>query len=432
MFTSDCLNINEKGHLTIGGVDTVGLAEKYGTPLYVFSEDHIRETCRKYVGSIQKEYGGYGRAIYASKAFLCKEISRIVDSEGLDIDAVSGGEIFTIVSAGVDPKKIHFHGNNKTIKELEYAVNCGVGDIVADNMLDLERLDKLSAEKGVMTNVTIRVKPGVECHTHEFIRTGQIDSKFGFALETGEAMEAVEYAIRCENINLVGLHCHIGSQIFDRDPFVLAAEVMLGFYKEIKDRFGKELHVLNLGGGFGSKYKEDDAAIPYENYMSVVSAAVHAKCEEYGLKVPMIYIEPGRSIVCEAGITLYTVGNIKEIPGIRNYVAIDGGMFENPRYALYRADYTCLIANKAGEPADYVATVAGKCCESGDLIQEHTNIQKPVPGDIMAVLSTGAYNYTLSSNYNRNTRPACIMIKDGVDRVIVKAETYEDLLRNDI
>ncbi len=432
MFTSDCLNVNSKGNLTIGGVDTTELAAKYGTPIYVFSEDKIRDTCRKYVDSFKNEYGGLGTAIYASKAFLCKEICKIVDSEGLEIDAVSGGEIYTILAAGVDPKKIHFHGNNKTYDELLYAVESGVGDIVADNMLDMERLDAISKEKGIVTNVTIRIKPGVDAHTHEFVRTGQIDSKFGFALETGEAMEAIEFAINCDNINLMGLHCHIGSQVFDRAPFVLAAEIMLKLYKDVKDKFGKELDILNLGGGFGSKYKVDDAAVPYENYMSVVSEAVHRCCQEYGLKVPKIYIEPGRSIVCEAGITLYKVGNVKEIPGVRNYVSIDGGMFENPRYALYQAEYTCVIANKATEPADYIATVAGKCCESGDLIQEHTAIQKPETGDIMAVLSTGAYNYSMASNYNRNPRPACVMIKNGVDRVIVRAETYEDLLRNDI
>ena len=432
MFTSDCVNVNSKGNQTIRGVDTIELAAKYGTPIYVFSEDKIRDTCRKYVDSLIKEYNGFGTAIYASKAFLCKEICRIVDSEGLEIEAVSGGEIYTILSAGVAPKKIHFHGNNKTVSELIYAVESGVGDIVADNMLDMERLDKISKEKGIITDVTIRIKPGVDAHTHEFIRTGQIDSKFGFALETGEAMEAVEFAVRSENINLVGLHCHIGSQVFDRAPFVLAAEIMLKLYKDIKDKFGKELDVLNLGGGFGSKYKEDDQAVPYENYMSVVSEAVHRCCKEYGLKVPKIFIEPGRSIVCEAGITLHTVGNVKEIPDVRNYVSVDGGMYENPRYPLYQAEYTCLIANKASEPADYIATVAGKCCESGDLIQEHTSIQKPEAGDILAVLSTGANNYSMASNYNRNPRPACIMVKDGTDRVIVKAETYEDLIRNDI
>lgn len=434
MEISDCLDINEQGHLTIGGCDTVQLAEKYGTPIYVYSEDKIRDTCKRYVNSIKKHYDGFGTAIYASKAFSCKEICRIVDSEGLDIDAVSGGEIFTIISAGVSPSKIHFHGNNKTVSEIEYAVKCGVGDIVADNILDIDRINAASRKKGIVSDISMRIKPGIDAHTHEFIRTGQIDSKFGFALENGEALEAIKYITDGEhnNIRLVGLHCHIGSQIFDKAPFVLAAEVMLSVFKKVKDDFGIELTSLNLGGGFGIKYTSDDNAVPYEDYMNDVSCAVHSKCSEYGLSVPKIFIEPGRSIIGEAGITLYTVGNIKEIQGVRNYVSIDGGMGDNPRYALYHAEYTCVVANKADKPADYVATVAGKCCESGDLIQEFTNIQKPDTGDIMAVLSTGAYNYSMASNYNRNPRPACIMIKNGQARVIVKAETFDDLVKNDI
>jgi len=278
----------------------------------------------------------------------------------------------------------------------------------------------------------MRIKPGIDAHTHEFIRTGQIDSKFGFALETGEAFEAVREAVLSEQVDLIGLHCHIGSQIFDKSPFVLAAQVMLKFYHKIYKELGKKLHHLNLGGGFGIKYKNADAAVPYENYMSDVSAAVHASCAEYGLQIPRIYIEPGRSIVGEAGITLYTVGDIKTIPGVRTYVAVDGGMFENPRYALYQSDYTCLIANRASEPAKFRATIAGKCCESGDLIQVGTKIQTPQVGDTLAVLSTGAYNYSMASNYNRNPRPACVMVSEGKSRVVIKGETYADLIRNDI
>lgn len=432
MMVSDCLGVNKYGHLTIGGCDAVELACRYGTPLYVYSEDKIRDTCRRYTESIKKNYGGFGSAIYASKAFSCKEICRIVDSEGLDIDAVSGGEIYTIIESGVKASKIHFHGNNKSYKELEYAIEVGVGDIIADNILDLERINEISEKKDIVTNVSLRIKPGVDAHTHDFIKTGQIDSKFGFALENGEAIQAVEYASKCKNLKLHGLHCHIGSQIFDIDPFVLAAEIMLGLFKEIKDKFGIEIKRLNMGGGFGIKYLTDDDAVPYEDYMEAVSEAVHRKCEEYGLDIPKIYIEPGRSIVGEAGITLYTVGNIKEIEGIRNYVAVDGGMGDNPRYALYKSDYTCLLANKADQKAEYIATIAGKCCESGDLIQENVNIQKPQTGDIMAVLSTGAYNYSMASNYNRNPRPACIMVKNQNPRVIIKAESFEDLLKNDV
>ena len=432
MFVSDCLSVNEKGHLVISGCDTVELAAQYGTALYVMSEDKIRDTCRRYKSSFDKHYNGNGAPIYASKAFSCKEICRIVTSEGLELEVVSGGELYTALAAGVDPKIIHFQGNNKSLAEIEYAIDSGVGDIVVDNLSELRRIEAVSARKGVVTTISMRIKPGIDAHTHQFIRTGQIDSKFGFALETGEAFEAVQAAVEAEHVELIGLHCHIGSQIFDIAPFELAAEVMLKFYNRIYEELGKKLTHLNLGGGFGIKYKEADAAVPYENYMSRVSAAVHKACEQYGLQIPRIYIEPGRSIVGEAGITLYTVGDIKEIPHVRNYVAIDGGMYENPRYALYQSDYTCLIANRAWEPANYRATIAGKCCESGDLIQAGVKIQKPVIGDTLAVLSTGAYNYSMASNYNRNPRPACVMVSEGKSRVVIKAETYADLVRCDI
>lgn len=432
MFVSDCLGVNKRGHLTISGCDTVELAAQFGTPLYVMSEDKIRDTCRRYKASIERHYGGNGAPIYASKAFSCKEIYCIVTSEGLDVEVVSGGELFTALSAGVDAKHIHFQGNNKSVPELIYAIESGVGDIVVDNCTELRRIEQLSAERNVTARISMRIKPGIDAHTHEFIRTGQIDSKFGFALETGEAFEAVREAVAAEHVELTGLHCHIGSQIFDKSPFVLAAQVMLGLYDRIHRELGKKLTHLNLGGGFGIKYKDSDAAVPYEDYMSDVSAAVHAACAQYGLEIPRIYIEPGRSIVGEAGITLYTVGDIKAIPGVRTYVAVDGGMFDNPRYALYQSDYTCLVANKAGSPADFKATIAGKCCESGDLIQENTMIQTPETGDILAVLSTGAYNYSMASNYNRNPRPACVMVRGGAARVAIRAETYADLVRNDI
>ena len=432
MFVSDCLGVNEKGHLTISGCDTVELAKEYGTALYVMSEDKIRDTCGRYKSSFDKYYDGHGAPIYASKAFSCKEICRIVTSEGLELEVVSGGELYTALAAGVDAKYIHFQGNNKSVQELEYAIESGVGDLVVDNISELRRIEKIAERKGVVVPISMRIKPGIDAHTHEFIRTGQIDSKFGFALETGEAFEAVREAVLSEQVDLIGLHCHIGSQIFDKSPFVLAAQVMLKFYHQIYKELGKKLHHLNLGGGFGIKYKNADAAVPYENYMSDVSAAVHASCDEYGLQIPRIYIEPGRSIVGEAGITLYTVGDIKTIPGVRTYVAVDGGMFENPRYALYQSDYTCLIANRASEPAKFRATIAGKCCESGDLIQVGTKIQTPQVGDTLAVLSTGAYNYSMASNYNRNPRPACVMVSEGKSRVVIKAETYADLIRNDI
>lgn len=429
---SPCLSINEKGHLDISGCDAVDLAKEYGTPLYVMSEDEIRRVCRSYKASFEKYYQGNGVPIYASKAFSCKEIYRIVRSEGLDAEVVSGGELYTALQAGFPAERIHFQGNNKSLRELVFAIEQGVGDIAVDNPFELERVEKIAAEKGRTASISLRITPGIDAHTHEFIRTGQIDSKFGIDLESGAAMNAVKLALSMNHVNLKGIHCHIGSQIMEKEPFVHAAEVMLAFLGQIKQECGVELEFLNLGGGFGIHYTERDDAVPYEEYMETVSEGVHRKCRELQLHTPKIYIEPGRSIVGEAGVTLYTVGAIKEIPGVRNYVSIDGGMFENPRYALYQSDYTCLIANKAAEPADYTATVAGKCCESGDLIQEHTPIQTPEEGDILAVLSTGAYNYSMASNYNRNVRPPCVMVSQGVSRVVIKGETYEDLVRNDL
>lgn len=429
---SPCLSVNDKGHLVISGCDTVELAEQFGTPLYVMSEDEIRSVCRRYQSSFEKYYQGNGKPIYASKAFCCKEICRIVLSEGLDLEVVSGGELYTALQAGVPANQIHFQGNNKTKDELTLAVRSGVGDIVVDNPSELCKLQKIAEKEGKEVSVSLRIKPGIDAHTHDFIRTGQIDSKFGIDLTSGEALEAVKLAAQMNYISLRGLHCHIGSQIFEKEPFVHAARVMLDFFARVKDTCGVEFEFLNLGGGFGIHYTEKDEALPYEEYMEVVSSAVHERCQALGLSMPRIYIEPGRSIVGEAGITLYTVGNIREIPGVRNYVSIDGGMFENPRYALYQADYTCLIANKANQPADYIATVAGKCCESGDLIQEHTAIQHPDEEDILAVLSTGAYNYSMASNYNRNPRPACVMVSNGNARVVIERESYANLLCNDL
>lgn len=432
MFVSDNLTVNEKGHLAVSGVDTVELAKEYGTPLYVMDEAMIRSACQRFKKSIDEFYGGAGLVCYASKAFSCKEIYRIVDSEGVGADVVSGGELYTAASVGFPMDKICFHGNNKTDEELELAIEKKVGRIIVDNVYELERLDKLAEKKGVTANIMFRIKPGIDAHTHNFVKTGQIDSKFGFALETGEAFEAVKKAVELKNVHLVGLHCHIGSQIFDIDPFVHAAEVMLGFIAKIKDELSFEVKELNLGGGFGIKYTNEDKPCEFEKYMECVSVKVKEICAEKGIKLPFILIEPGRSIVAPAGLTLYTVGGIKEIPNIRTYVSIDGGMGDNPRYALYKSEYDIEVANKAGEEKTETITLAGKCCESGDLIGENMPVQHVEVGDTIAVLATGAYNYSMSSNYNRLCKPAVVMVKDGKTRVIVKRETLEDLIRNDI
>lgn len=432
MYVSDCLSINGNGNLTIGGADTVQIAKEYGTPVYVFDENEIRKNLREFRDSMNEYYSGNGLAVYASKAFCCKEMCRICMQEGTGIDVVSGGELYTALSVGFPVEKIVFHGNNKTYDELYAAVTNGVGRIVVDNITELETLSKIASDLGKTAGIMFRIKPGIDAHTHDFIKTGQIDSKFGFALETGEAMEAVKKALTMSNIKLRGLHCHIGSQIFDIDPFELAAEVMLNLYKQIKDETGYEFDELNLGGGFGIKYLESEQPKPYADYMKNVSGVVRANCEKLGLKMPFVLIEPGRSVVGAAGITLYTVGAVKEIPGIRTFVSIDGGMTDNPRYALYKADYETVCANKANEERSEIVTVAGKCCESGDLIQENTKLQKVEAGDILAVLSTGAYNYSMASNYNRIPRPPVVMVKDGETRVVIKRETYEKIAENDV
>ncbi len=432
MFVSDCLNVNEKGHLEIGGCDTIDLAEKYGTPLYVVDENEIRKNCRAFVKSIEDNYNGHGTVAYASKAFSCMEMYRICKQENMSIDTVSAGEIYTALKAGFPAERIFFHGNNKTLDEIEFALDNNVGRIVVDNLTELEKIEKAAKKRNITAKIMFRIKPGIDAHTHSFIRTGQIDSKFGLALENGEAMVGVKRALALKNVELCGLHCHIGSQIFDISPFELAAEVMMDFIAKIKEEIGAEIKELNLGGGFGIKYTEEDKPAPYSDYMNRVAAVIKKKAEEHSMELPFIIIEPGRSIAGAAGITLYTVGAVKEIENVRTYVSIDGGMTDNPRYILYQSTYEILCANKANEPKTEKITLAGKCCESGDLIQENAMIQKVVPGDTIAVLSTGAYNYSMASNYNRIGRPAVVMTNNGESRIIVKRESFEDLVRNDV
>ena len=432
MFVSDNLSVNEKGHLAIGKVDTVELAKDFGTPLNVMDEMMIKEDCKSFKESIDKYYDGKGLVCYASKAFCCLYMCRLMSLEGMGLDVVSNGELYTAMKAGFDAEKICFHGNNKTDEELEYAVDSKVGRIVVDNIYELERLDRIAKAKGVTVGILLRIKPGIDAHTHDFIRTGQIDSKFGFALETEEAFEAIKKAIACENVKLRGIHCHIGSQIFDVDPFEHAAAVMLDFIAKVKNELNYELDELNLGGGFGIKYVESDNPSPFETYMEKVSKVVKQKCSQLNIKQPFIILEPGRSIVASAGITLYTVGGIKEIPNIRTYVSVDGGMTDNPRYVLYRSQYEAVVANKANLERNKTVTISGKSCESGDLIGENMKIQDIEVGDTIAILATGAYNYSMSSNYNRIAKPAVVFVNESRAHVVVKRETLDDIIRNDI
>ncbi len=432
MFVSENLSVNAAGHLSIGGADAVSLAAEYGTPLYVMDEALIRKHCAEFRGSMERFYGGKGLVCYASKAFCCKAMCRVMQEEGMGLDVVSGGELYTAMSVNFPAEKICFHGNNKTDAELRYALECGVGRIIVDNMEELSRLNGLAAEAGVTAGIMFRIKPGIDAHTHDFVKTGQIDSKFGFALETGEAFEAVRAAIACEHLKLRGLHCHIGSQIFDIAPFEEAAEVMLHLIAKIKQELHYEIEELNLGGGFGIKYVESNDPVPYATYMERVSTRVKACCETLGIAQPFILIEPGRSVAAPAGVTLYTAGAVKHIPNIRTYVSVDGGMTDNPRYALYKSEYDALVANKAGAPKTETVTIAGKCCESGDLIGEGMAIQPVAAGDIIAVCATGAYNYAMASHYNRIPMPAVVFVRDGASRVVVKRETYADLVQNDL
>ena len=432
MFFSDSLNVNEQGHLTIGGCDTVVLAHKYGTPLYVMDETGVRNALRAYKNSIEQNYESGGMVAYASKACSFKEIYRIVMQEGCAIDVVSGGELYTAMQVGFPAEHIYFHGNNKTEDELKMAIKYGVGRIIVDNFNELYKLAELTAKMEKKSNIYLRITPGIEANTHDFIKTGQIDSKFGFTLENGDALKAVKTAVKLNSITLKGVHCHIGSQIFDEEPFVFAAKIMMDFIAQIRDTTGVTLTELNLGGGFGVRYTKDDKPMSFGGNMRKVLKTLEERAVYHNLTKPYIIIEPGRSVVGPAGITLYTVGAVKDIPGVRTYVSIDGGMTDNPRYALYKAPYTVLIANKANQPADCKMTIAGRCCESGDLIQEDAMLQSCNSGDTMAVLATGAYNYSMSSNYNRITRPAVVMANNGESRIVVKAESYEDIVRNDI
>ena len=432
MFVCEDLSVNGQNHLVIGGCDCIELAKEYGTPLYVMDEELIRKNCRAFKQGIEKFYDGNGLVLYASKAFSTMAVCKIAKQEGLGLDVVSGGEIYTAIKANFPSHKIYFHGNNKTYDELVMALEYAVGRIVVDNIDELNSLNEIAEAKGKVADVHFRIKPGIDAHTHEFIKTGQIDSKFGFALETGEAFQIVQEASKLKNINIVGLHCHIGSQIFDIEPFVEAAKVMMEFIDDIKKKLEIQIKELNLGGGFGIKYLPAHNPVEYEKYLEAVANTLRTIAAEKNLELPKILIEPGRSIVGSAGITLYTVGTVKNIPDVRKYVSIDGGMTDNPRYILYEAQYDAVIANRATDPKTEKVTIAGKCCESGDLIAKDIEMPSIEVGDCLAVLATGAYNYSMSSNYNRIPRPPVVLVKNGKSRIIVKAEGYNDIIRNDV
>ncbi|MDE5618032.1 MAG: diaminopimelate decarboxylase [Clostridia bacterium] len=426
------LNINKQGRLQIGGCDCKELVDKYGSPLFVMDEQYIRDVCKAFKSTILSTYGE-GNMAYASKAFSCKAIYNIMKDEGVCIDVVSGGEIYTALKAGFDLSNAYFHGNNKLDSELKLAIDNNIGTIVVDNECEADIIDMLAAQNGRKQKVLVRVNPGVEAHTHSFIQTAKVDSKFGFSIKNGDATEVIKLLKSKQNIEFAGLHSHIGSQIFDKKAFALAVDVLTDYAVELRD-IGIDVNEINLGGGFGVHYTEGDPVYnvdEYCDYVKTLTFALKDCVERKGLKKPRFVIEPGRSIVGEAGITLYTVGAIKEIKGIRKYVAIDGGMTDNIRPALYDAKYEALIANKASEKCDDIVTIAGKCCESGDIIIKDIALPKAERGDIVAVFTTGAYCYAMSSNYNRNLTPAVVFVKDGKSGIAVRRQTYDDLIRAD-
>jgi len=431
----DTLKINAKGHLEIGGADCVDLAKKFGTPLYLFDEAYIRKMMRVYKDTLKEKYNENGLVLYASKAFSCEAIYRIADEENIGIDVVSGGELFTALKAGFPAEKIYMHGNNKLDYEISEALDAGIGCIVADAYSEIDKIDAEAQKRGICQKILLRINPGVEAHTHAFVQTATTDSKFGFSISDGTAEKVTAYAISKKNVVLEGYHCHIGSQIFEKQSFVIAVDKCLDFAAKMQNKLGFSLKTLNLGGGYGIWYTDEDRKISpegYAEYLEALIEEVKRKATELNMALPYLLIEPGRSIVGEAGVTLYTVGAIKDIPGVKKYIAVDGGMFDNPRYALYQSKYTPILANRANAESTEIVSIAGKCCESGDLIAVNVALPKAKTGDILAILSTGAYNYSMAMNYNRNFIPPCVLVNEGEAEYIVKPQSYEDIIRNDV
>lgn len=422
---------NQHGHLEIGGVDALYLAEKYGTPLYVYDVALIRERAKSFKQAFITA-GLKAQVAYASKAFSSVAMIQLAEEEGLSLDVVSGGELYTAVAAGFPAERIHFHGNNKGREELRMALEHRIGCIVVDNFYEISLLEDLCEETGHSIDVLLRITPGVEAHTHDYITTGQEDSKFGFDLHNGQTERAIEQVLQSEHIQLLGVHCHIGSQIFDTAGFVLAAEKIFKKLDEWRESYSFVSKVLNLGGGFGIRYTEDDEPLHATEYVEKIIEAVKENAARYGFNIPEIWIEPGRSLVGDAGTTLYTVGSQKEVPGVRQYVVVDGGMNDNIRPALYQAKYEAATANRIGEAHDKTVSIAGKCCESGDMLIWDIDLPEVKEGDLLAVFCTGAYGYSMANNYNRIPRPAVVFVENGEDHLVVKRETYEDIVKLDL
>lgn len=423
--------MKKNGELVFKGVFINELARKYGTPLMILDTDGVRETLRDYIGALKKNWGD-AEVLYASKALSMKAIYRLCAEEGAGIDVVSGGEIFTAKAAGFPMERAYFHGNNKTAEEIALAISSGVGTFVIDGEDDALAIQKEAQERGVTVRALIRVTPGVDAHTHKAIVTGRTDSKFGTPVYGGAAMELTKKVLTLKNVKLCGFHAHVGSQIFESEPFILSGKILLAFIKDVFDKTGFMAEKLNLGGGFGVRYVESDPEMTYKEKIAELCEALRSEAEKLNLPLPTLVLEPGRSVVAAHGITLYTVGSVKEIKDVKNYLSVDGGMTDNPRYALYGAKYTVYAANRMDEPCEKTYTVAGKCCESGDILAEGVRLPEMKKGDTIAVCTTGAYNYSMASNYNRVPRPAVVGLKNGKDELLIRRETFTDVARLDV
>ncbi|MBP3493566.1 MAG: diaminopimelate decarboxylase [Oscillospiraceae bacterium] len=430
----DNITVGQNGHLYFAGQDTVELAKQYGTPLYLMDEDKIRESCRVYTAAFKKHFGENARPLYASKANCFKRIYEIMREENMGIDVVSSGEMYTAIQAGYDLSHAYFHSNNKTDADIAYGMDNNIGYFVADNVEEIKAIEAEAARRGIRQKVLLRLTPGIDPHTYEAIATGKVDSKFGSAIETGQAEEITVFTLAQPHVELMGFHCHVGSQVFGEDIFERAAVVMLEFIADMKNKHGYMAPQLDLGGGYGVRYVESDPYLDVDTKVGQVAAAIKEACARLNIEMPEIHMEPGRSIVAAAGMTLYTCGTVKKIPGYKNYVSIDGGMPDNPRFALYGSKYTCLVANKMNEECDFVASIVGRCCESGDIIQEGVSVPSSVGrGDTVAVCTTGAYNYSMASNYNRLPRAPIVMLRGGNESyVAVRRESFADLCMNDL
>ena len=427
---SELTEVNEKGHMVFAGRDVVELAETFQTPLFVYNVEKIRKNARAFVDGF-KAAGVKAQVAYASKAFSSVAMLQVAKQEGLSLDVVSQGELYTAMKAGFPMEKVHLHGNNKSREELQMALDQKIGCIVIDNFHDITLLKELLKNHDGTMDVLIRVTPGIEAHTHDYILTGNEDSKFGFDLKN-QAKQAYEQIKEIDQLHLKGLHCHIGSQIFETDGFIMAIKRLYEVLADWHKQDGFEATVLNLGGGFGIRYTDEDEPLPLDDYVLALVEEVTKEADTYGLSLPEIWIEPGRAIVGDTAITLYEVGSKKEIPNVRNYVSVDGGMTDNIRPALYQAKYEAIIANKARAPKTYPCSIAGKCCESGDMLIYDTLLPEVTPGDILAVFSTGAYGYSMASHYNRFAKPAVVFVENNEATLVVKRETYADVTQNDL